>query len=150
MLLHIARGASCRAHIFIWPVWSWTQKDFYPRIHQYELFLCSAVHCRDPSSCGKRQYSGIARGEWRCRRKGGRSACGVLCWRGKGREGPGNISWNFTQSYLETFLQLCSQCCWAAAPTFLPASPGPLSFTWTKKPLLHGRRLVGDPGSQVF
>ena len=51
---------------------------FYPRIHQYELFLCSAVHCRDRSSCGKRWHSGIARGEWGCRRKGGRSACGVL------------------------------------------------------------------------
>lgn len=118
---------------------------FYPRIHQYELFLCSAVHCRDTSSCSKRQCPGIGRGKWGCRRKGGRSACTVLSWRGNRKEGPGNISWNFTQSNLETFVQLClncSQLSWAAIPSFLPSLSA-----WSKKMFLHGRRLVGDPDS---
>jgi len=55
-----------------------------------------------------------------------------------------------TQTYVEIFLQFCPKCSWlswAAAQSFLSSSPALLSFTWAKKPFLHGRRLVGDPGS---
>lgn len=85
-------------------------EGFYPRIHQYGEFLWFVVLCRTPSSSDKRQHSGFAGGEWWCRREGGRRACGVLFWRGNKIEGSGNISWDFTQSHLESFLQFCPNC----------------------------------------
>lgn len=151
VLLHIARVF--KDHIFIGLVWPCTQKDFTPVwVHEYKQFLWSVVLCRNPRSSNKRQHSGFAGGEWWCWRKRGGSAYGVLFWRGNKIGGSGNISWGFTQSCLESFLQLCLKCSelLSFGSVSLPPSPARLSFILAKKSFLHRRRSVGDPSSEVF
>lgn len=144
VLLHIPRVF--KDHIFILH-----PERFYPRIHQCGQFLWSVVLCRNPRSSDKRQHSGFAGEERWCRRKGGRSACGALFWRGNKIESQATLAETSHKAVWSPFYRSASTApnSWALAVS-LQSLPATLSFIVAKKSFLHGRRSVGDPSSEVF
>lgn len=91
-----SKHCQLQAHIFIWFVWSWTQKGFTPEFTNTSCFSTLLCMAGTPAAAAKGSTWVLPLGNGGAGEGGGRSAYGALFWRGDRREGQHNISWSFT------------------------------------------------------